>query len=597
MTESTAPVPWTRARPVHALQWGVVGLGLLFHAWSLWGGFFHMDDFFYLADSARPFLEYVGQVYNGHLMPAGFAIVWVSQAIAPMSWTLAVVAVMGLWAAFLVGSLVLLRRLFAESYWTLVTLVILAFAPLLTTVTVWYASALQILPWGAALVWMLYFAARDAERPSARWWVAATAVYIVGLAFWEKTLLALPCVLWLAWRFWPGSGRLGLGGLGRRWLLPAATILVSLLYSAAYVLAQREPVLRSDPTAQQLVDSVRISLGEVWVPSYFGAPWTGFSEGLSPGSSNAWWMFLILWQIVAALVIVSVLRWRSAWNAWALLAGYAAVTVALFAFGRINAFGLVLAYDPRYVEDLFILGAVVLPFAFVRPRGSALPSPRPLSWLPTSPRPTLRLVALVGFVNLLLLPSVAVATSWQDSAAKRFVSRARATFDANPGIPVLDRKVPPEVMAPLFLERANASYVLAGLRIPVRWDGAGPILLGLNDAGEGVRPDIAVSSSSVQGLDGECGWRVYDGPIDIELDRTLFDWIWVGRMDYLAAGTGEAQVQLSDRVTTIPLQEGLHQVSFVVVGEGDTLTMTPPPGAGVCVSKVVLGQPDISGQS
>lgn len=551
-----------------------------------------MDDFFYLADSSRPFIDYVTQVYNGHLMPLGFAIVWASQAMAPMSWTIAVAWMLLLWSALLVGALFLFRRLFAESAWTVVALTILAFAPLLTTVTVWYASALQILPWGATLVWMLYFAARDAQAPALRWWVSAAAVYLVGLAFWEKTLLVLPCVLWLAWRFWPGTGRWGLRGLGRRWLLPVSVSIISLGYVIVYGLAQQEAVLRSDPTAGQLLDAVRISLGEVWIPAYFGAPWTGFSDALVPGSSNAWWLFLILWQGVLALVVVSIARWRPAWNAWVLLVGYAAVTVVLFAFGRINEFGLVLAYDPRYVEDLFVLGAVVLPFAFLRPQGSPLPQPRIVAWLPSVSRPVPQILGFLLLINLLALPSIAVATSWQDSAAKSFVSAARESFDAHQGTPFLDRKVPPEVMAPLFLERANASYVLAGLRLPVAWDGAGREILALDDAGRAFRPEIAVSSTSVPGLDGECGWRVYDGPTRIELDSTLFDWIWVGRMRYLAAGSGIAQLRLSDRVTQVPLDEGLHEVSFVVVGEGDTLTMTPPSNAGVCVSDVVLGQAD-----
>lgn len=574
------------------LPWGVVAAGLLLHGWAMWDGFFHMDDFFYLADAQRDVLSYVGQVYNGHLMPLGFALVWLSQAIAPMSWSLAVAISLGLWLAFLSGVVCAMRRAFGDGGWTIVVTGIVAFAPLLTTVTVWYASALQILPWGAAFAWMLYFVIRDAQEHQVRWVMGFLATYVVGLLFWEKTILALPVVIWLSWRYWPGTGRWGLGDLGRRWWIPACSVAITAAYSLIYLAAQPEAILRSDPTVSQLLDAVRVSLGEVWLPAYLGAPWTGFGSGLVPGTTSAWWAFALVWQLVAAMVIVSIARWRAAANAWVVIAGYAAVTVVLFAFGRINEFGLVLAYDPRYVEDLFIVGALVLPFAFQRPQASPLAGPRVLTWL-RGPRSVWTPIAgAVVLANLLILPSIAIGSSWHDSEAKRYVESARAALAAEPGVPVLDRKVPAGVMAPLFLERANASYVLSGLDIPVRWDAAGARVLALTDNGSLRDPILAPSASSVPGWDGACGWKVVGATTPVELDSTLFEWVWVGTIDYLAGGTGAGSVALDGEPVEIPFDEGLHQATFVVVGGGDTLMVTPPPGVGLCVTDVVLSQVD-----
>lgn len=558
----------------------------------MWDGFFHMDDFFYLADAQRDAASYIFQVYNGHLMPLGFALVWVSQAIAPMSWALAVILSLALWAVFLSGVAFAMRRAFGDGGWTIAVTAILAFVPLLTTVTVWYASALQILPWGAAFAWMLYFAIRDAQEHRTRWVLAFLATYLIGLLFWEKVILALPVVVWLSWRFWPGAGRLGLGGLGRRWVIPVSATIMTLAYAAIYLAAQPEAVLRSDPSPGQFLESVRVSLGEVWLPAYFGAPWTGFGDGLVPGSTSAWWAIALVWQLVAALVVISVIRWRPALNAWIVVAGYAVVTVVLFAFGRINEFGLVLAYDPRYVEDLFIVGALVLPFAFQRPRGSSLDAAAPRAWLLPPRSPWTVVVGSVVLVNLLVLPSIAIGSSWHDSEAKRYVETARASLLEEPGTPVLDRKVPPGVMAPLFLERANASYVLSGLRIEVPWDAAGPRVLALADDGSLREPVLAPSSTSVPGWDGACGWKVLGSPTAVELDTALFDWVWVGRIDYLASGSGRGSVSLDAEAVEVPFSEGLHQATFVVVGQGDTLIVTPPPGVGLCVSQVVLSQVD-----
>ena len=399
--------------------------GVLLHLWAMWDGFFHMDDFFYLADASRPFADYVTQIYNGHLMPLGFAVVWLGQAALPMSWPLAVLVCTALWIVLLTGVVFCMKAAFGNRPWTTIVVAVIALSPLLTTVSSWYASALQVLPWGASLAWMLYFAIRDAQRPNLAFAFSGIAVYVVGLLFWQKTVLVLPVVLWLAWRYWPGSGRWGLPTQVRRWVLPVGSVLITLPFMAVYFASQPEQVLRSDPTLQQFVDSIRISLGEVWLPAYLGGPWAGFTPGLSPGTAAAWWAVLLVWQVVAFLVVVSVLRWRYAWNAWVLVAGYALLTVVLFAFGRINDFGLVLAYDPRYVEDLFIVGALVLPFAFVRPEGSPLPSPRSLGWLPSRTPLLVAAGAMVVLVNLLLMPSIAVGSSWHDSAAKRYVAQAR----------------------------------------------------------------------------------------------------------------------------------------------------------------------------
>jgi hypothetical protein len=272
--------------------------------------------------------------------------------------------------------------------------------------------------------------------------------------------------------------------------------------------------------------------------------------------------------------------------------GYAIVTVVLFAFGRINEFGLVLAYDPRYVEDLFVVGAMVLPFAFRRPIKSPLSEPRRLDWAVFPGRRLAGAVGMLVLANALLLPSIAIGSSWHDSEAKRYVATARAALESSLGTPVLDRKVPPGVMAPLFLERANASYVLGGLDLPVAWNAAGPSVLALGDDGSTLPPVLAPSSTSVPGWDGACGWRVADASTPIELDTTLFEWVWVGRMEYLASGPGVVRARFDGPEVEIPVAEGLHSVDFVIVGSGDTLRLDPPSGVGLCVAKVALAQVD-----
>jgi hypothetical protein len=152
--------------------------------------------------------------------------------------------------------------------------------------------------------------------------------------------------------------------------------------------------------------------------------------------------------------------------------------------------------------------------------------------------------------------------------------------------------VPSQVMADLFLERANASYVLGGLRLPIRWNESGPRVLSLGDDGATREVVLATSSTSVAGLDGACGWRIVDGPTAVEMDTTVFEWVWVGRMEYLASGSGDARVSMGGPSVRVPVQEGLNEVTFLVVGRGDTVTITPPDGVGLCVAQVVIAQVD-----
>lgn len=585
---------WLRDRttPTGWLQAAFVVAGVILHAWAMAGGFFHMDDFFYLADAQAPFVDYVFQIYNGHLMPAEFALVWVSQAIAPMSWSLAVLISTALWAIFGFGVMAVMRQAFGDHPATFVSLALVMFTPLLTTVSVWYASALQVLPWGATFVWLLYFAIRDAKQPSHRWWIAGTVVYVVGLAFWEKALLALPVVLWVVWRMWPGRAPIGLGGMGRRWILPSVTIAISAVYSVIYLALQPEAPLRSDPSSGQIWEATRIGIGEVLLPGLFGAPWGGFAEGLVPASGRPWWVIALAWQVVAIALIASVVRWRAAWNIWIIILAYSGISIALFSLGRISAFGLLLVYDPRYIEDLVIVTSVLLPFAFLRPRGSTLPQPRNFDLIPMGVQRFLWPVVGFVMVNLLALSSITVGWTWQDSAAKSFVGNARAAMTEDPGRVVIDRVVPPDVMASLFLDKANASYVLAGAELDVVWNGAGPTLWAIADNGALYQPGIAVAATSFPGPNGDCGWAVFEEPTTIALDRVLFEWTWVARMEYLAADEGEIEITLGEEVQLARVEEGLNELQFVIVGGGDQLTITPPDDSGVCVAKVEIGQPE-----
>ena len=574
------------ASRVRLAQWALAAGAFVLHAWVTAQGYFHNDDFLYLTWSQEPLGDFLLRIYNNHLMPLEYLVVWLGQLVAPFSWWAAAAFLVGTWGVILVGCVFLMRRAFGDSPWTLVAIAVIGLGPLPATVSVWWASGLQFLPWTACLVWMLYFAVRDTQEPGRWWWLACLAVYVVNLGFWQKGLFAVPVVLWLVWRYWPGTGRWGLGGLGRRWILPIALTVVS-------------AVLPAKPTAGNVLEMTWVMLGEVTIPSFLGLPWGSFGKDIDAHIDPGWpwWGGIVLLQVAIGVLVWSVSRWRSAWNAWALGAGYAVLTVAIFAWGRFDRYGVTLAYDPRYVEDLYVVIGLLIPFAFVRPVMSPLPAPAPKQWEANLRRPFIAVPLVALLLNALILSTISVGLLWQQYPGRQFVESIKATILANPTLPFVDRKLPGVIMMDFFLEDRNLSNVFTALRRPIDWNGAGDRILAFDEDGRAFEPTIVPSGTSLAGPDGQCGYRAASGPVTIPLNRAVFEWIWVGSMEYLASGDGIATVTMDTEVIEVPVEEGLHTAWFVIVGAGRSITITPPPDVTVCVTKVAIGNVDYEARS
>ena len=584
---------------VHLAQWAIAIGAVVLHAWVTAQGYFHNDDFLYLTWSQEPLGDFLLRIYNNHLMPLEYLAVWVGQLVAPFSWWAAASFLVGCWAVILVGCVLLMRRAFGDSLWTLAAIAVIGLGPLPATVSVWWASGLQFLPWTACLVWMLYFAVRDAQDPGRWWWLACLAVYLVNLGFWQKGLFAVPVVLWLAWRYWPGTGRWGLRNLGKRWILPISLVVVSLAYLPIFLSVQSSAVLPAKPTVGNVFEMTWVMLADVTLPSFLGLPWGSFGKDIDAhiDPNWPWWGSLIVLQLAVALVVWSVTRWRSAWNAWALAAGYAALTVGIFAWGRFDRYGVTLAYDPRYVEDLYVVLGLILPFAFARPIKSPLPDPEPMDWERAFRRPIVLVPLAIVLLNALVLPTISVGLLWQQYPGRQFVESVKAAILANPTRPFVDRKLPGVIMMDFFLEDRNLSNVFSALRRPINWNGAGERILAFDESGLAFEPGIIATAASLPGPSGVCGYQVRSRPTGIPLNRSVFEWIWIGRMDYLASDAGLATLTMDTEIIDLPLEEGANSVSFVIVGAGQTITITPPPDVTVCVDKVVIGNVDYEARS
>ena len=269
----------------------------------------------------------------------------------------------------------------------------------------------------------------------------------------------------------------------------------------------------------------------------------------------------------------------------------------LFMFARLGNFGTALAGDPRYIEDLFVVACLALPFAWLPARGqpepeSALTASR--KW-PHTPFPYVWQLPGIGVItaSAMLVGSFAIGAQSHDSEARTYVPTARQSLEHVGDTPVLDQNVPPHVMAPLFLEDASASVVMGGTGLNINWNGSGAEMLALDDRGEIHDVSLGVASSSAPGPNGQCGWAVSVQPIAVTLDRDLFAWPWIAKLEYVAAADTTISARLDrdlSKPVTVGLTKGLNTVWFVVTGGGKKIELTSNAGVGVCLASLELGQ-------
>ena len=574
--------------------WAMVLVRIALRVWVSLGAYFHMDDWFYLVDSQhRSFGSFVTQVYNGHLMPFEFALVWVQQRLFPANWGVAALIIIVLDTVGVLLLFALLRRAFVPTPWLLVPLAVGLFAPMWVSTGVWYASALQIVPLTAAMYATVHYLVRHFQTDRVRWLMVSLLAYVIGLLFWEKSLLIVVVVGFVCLAYF-ADGSL-LHRLRRRAGVLACFVAVSGGYLALYLgRVNGTPPLTDRPSLSDVGSVAYTSVVEVLVPSLAGGPWSTPPAGLvGPGVPPSWFVCIALLEAALAVVVLSILRRgsRAAW-AWVMLITYVALDVVLLALGRFDYFGSLLARDPRYIEDAFPVFTIALALAFV-----------PVAWFGTIPsRPDRAIgsrwtrsrgamaVAVVILLNSYLFTTAITADSWRASAGKSFWTTYERDASALGPVSAIDRKVPDSVMAGLFLDRAQASYIAQAFPLPVSWNVPAEKLYVLTDQGNLREAALASPVVSAVGPDGPCGWGVKSESRSIPLTNTLFEWDWVVRLHYLASGDTVVPVSMGDATVRVPLLKGPHEVWFVLKGQGRTLTVGAPSAEqGVCIAGAAVG--------
>ncbi|KHL19180.1 hypothetical protein CLV56_0167 [Mumia flava] len=592
---SLIPAGTTRGQVVTAVAVAMILAQVALRAWATAGGWFYTDDFIFLSDLARDgfSLEHVLAPHDAQVMPLGLLLAAAVGSAGGFAWEWAAVEIVALQAAASVSCLVMLRTLFGPRPGILLALGWYLTSTLVVPSTMWWAVALNQLPLQIVLFLAVSAHVVYLRTRRVRYAVATTAVLVVGYLAYAKTavvplLLALLTVLW----FSSGGPRRRILGPLRRfwpaWLLYGA---VTAVYAAVYV-AVVESINRL-PGRSEIDGLLDAMVRETVVPSLVGGPWRWqvFNDPLQVAAPQGWAAAAAAVAVILALAYVLLTRSRAARSLLLCVLSLAA-SFALLATSRAQGLGALVGLEPRYVSDLapvvVLAGAAMCMPVLGAIEPSRRREPPLLAWTPPRWVPVAACAALV--VGAAVSTVTYVAPWHRDYPTRAFVEQAVEELADQPIVPALaDVSVPDDVMWSNTYPYNTPSHLLAPVDDLFTTPRIGEDLQVLNELGELAPAWVPEGVDAVTDTGSECGTLV-EGPTEIAFPTTAYDYPeqWLA-ISYLAFGPGTVTVETPRESFEAAARKGAHTMYVDTVGNLDAITLTPPEGVRMCVSRVVVG--------
>lgn len=590
--------------------------------------YFRQDDFVLLNPALHTRLSwgYLMTPYNGHLMPAGLAIIWALARISLYNWLLASVVIMVLVAA---ASLALLRALLTlcgPRPGILIPLALYLFAPLGTGTAGWLSAAVKILPLELALFMAVGAHLRYLRGPRKGSWrhLAAAAIWLVaGMASADQG--AVVPLLLFAITVSLVHGRPGPEGTPLRWTSAASRALAEhrrawLLYGTVLALygvtffARLSSSGTATPGPGETIRLYRFAgtlIGTSVVPGALGGPWRWAASGYAQAAPPAAGQY-VSWGIAVIVIAVSLARWRTAWSAWAIWLGWIVLAdilpVAVKGFGGFST--ATLGADTGYVADATAVLALCVALVFLPPTAQGEPRAAGVG-APGSSR-LVRAAAIVAcgtYVAGTAVSLPAFVTATPGAAARSYIATARAAISAAPhDALVIDGPVPATVLSTGFFgAAADTSRVIEPLAadrgLPWTSVPAGVIArpMMFDDLGR-LAPLAVAGPSWVRPAPGFTCLLGTSARKTIRLDGSLYQWPWTLRLS-LTGSAGVLVIRLGPGGTParVSVPAGPNDVYIPVTGQGNALSVQLDGGAvgPVCITGVRIGlpQPDSTKQA
>ncbi|QXW00734.1 hypothetical protein KYT97_20355 [Rhodococcus globerulus] len=587
----TLPMTKPSARCVLPTALASIAIALGIRTWVASQNYFYWDDLILIGRGARfPLFssELLLYDHDGHFMPAAFFLTGLVTRIAPYQWAL---PVMLLVLGQALASLALLRTLRLVLGWRpalLIPLLGYLFIPLTLPAFAWWSAALNALPLQIALAWVCGDAIQLVRTGRRHYAVSGTAVFVVSLLFFEKSVLvpfvALVFVVLYLRTQSDASPILTAAKKAKALWIPCAVVLA--IWIPVYLFTVESPVTGNGRSMSTALLHHGTSLG--MLPTLLGGPWQW--ERWIPGP--AWAnppMFLVIaaWiMLLTALVVTVRSRQGAAWiwicAAVYFLASVAAMTVTRTAEGTTYE----LAQTLRYFTDSATVFALAIALYFAAP-------PRVEPRVDSHTTVPIRAIAVglsVLFVVSSLVSTFSFVNVWRESPTRDYLQNARVSLAQNTDTPLLDQPVSIWVLLPFTNPNNMASQVLGPLPDRPEFASSTPILRLINDNGTVVDGEVTFTRRIPEGTDPQCGTRV-DGPTELTLDGPLAVWDWTVQLNYLASADGTIDVSLTTGdAVSVPVKQGLHSAFVQVVGDGTTVKVAPrTPGLSLCLAAGQVG--------
>jgi hypothetical protein len=623
--EEARPERYFRLPPIPLNASLALGLIVAVVAWRTWAVLqwtFQEDDWRWVGDVYRmPLFHYLTQQYNGHLLPAQFAIMWAVTRIAPLNYFVAVapLLVLSLCSGLLMWRL--LVELFGDRPANLIPLAIFLLCPLTVPALVWIAAGLAI-SFQLFMVATLFAVLRYVRQPSTRRLVWVGLAYAGGLLFWEKSLLILPSAALFAVLFLgEGSGRVRLRSvILRRWRMWTVFGAVTALYLVWYAVATPSQV-NHWPRLIEIGLLARTTFLTTIIPTSLGGPWSPATLGSVFGVINELPHVAryLTWGLFGAIVGGSVVWRRQAWRGWVFALSYAWMSIGLVvASNRFEVLGTLVGLAARYFADCVPALALGIGLAFMVPldRGGdaawgrrsfvelSLPRARALmfdflrdpeggtgraSWW------TARKVAVgvvLVYATSALITGTKMAGQGGVRSAKAWLANAKSELAAYPAASIFDSLLPPKAVSqPQWVpESAKLSVALRGITRDVRWNAASDRMLAFDEGGRlrpaQVMPGIEVPLGPVVG----CGYQTEpSGWFTTPLGAPLFLWQWGLSLTYSTDSDHDGFVTVDGDRQAVRFHKGVHTLILVHDGTAGSVIVESQK-APVCVGVIVLGE-------
>lgn len=554
-------------------------------------GYFYWDDLILTGRAGSQNLlsmSYLFDDHDGHVMPGAFLLAGGITRLAPLNWTGPALSLVILG---LLASLALLRALHVILGWRPVLLIPLTFAlftPMALPGFAWWSAALNSLPMLAALAWVCADAILLVRTGNQRYALAGLLAFFGGLLFFEKSAV-IPFVAFAvtALLLHVNGERSVCATVWRRGArLWTASLVLTAAWIGLYLVVVDQQRWSAD--LPMTWDLLQRSITHGIVPGLAGGPWAWQRWApASPWATPPTIVMALGWGVLAAVLVISLLRKRRIGAVWLVAAGYAiACQVPIYLMRSSKFTALELAQTLRYLPDLVVVLALLAAVALRAPNRETS------QWLDASvPRTAVTAGVAVAFVASSLYSTATFLTIWRDSPDPPYLDNARRGLAAADA-PMLDQEVDPLILGRVAAPENRASHMFALLSERPEFASATNQLRMLDINGRVVDAKVTWVRFTASGPDPQCGYFVQpDAPVQMPLDGPLLPAEWTAEINYLANSDGSLQMSLTDGPETkVVVRPGLNRVYVRLSGAGDTINVRANTSAlAVCLASGPVG--------